>query len=199
MAMMGKAWLLLAAAAAAAAGVAQGRASQGGRPSELEALYSVPAVVKSALPHTYVTVGGIREWDWCNVGGRSFCTRALNQRKKVDWAEKAAGRAARGRARLRPSFRVPDHCACLGRYPALLRLVLGPRRPELAERPHQDRAARSRHRHQPFRAMAAKLRQGRGRVLQRRAPRGRVPADPRVSARRALRHMHAVRGVQRRL
>ena len=90
--MMCKAWLLLAAAAAAAVGVAQGRASQGERPSELVAQYSVPEVVLSALPHTYVAVGGIREWDWCNVAGRSFCTRALNQRKKVDWAEKDGGK-----------------------------------------------------------------------------------------------------------
>jgi hypothetical protein len=106
MAPSSKAWLLLAAAAALV-GAVEGQGPlgrlQGERPSELVATYSVPSVVKSALPHTYVAVGGIREWDWCNVGGRSFCTRALNQRKKVDGGRRWQGQgelreAARGRA-----------------------------------------------------------------------------------------------------
>ncbi len=96
-----KVWLLLAAAVAQ-----EGESWQGERPSELVALYSVPAVVKSALPHSYVAVGGIREWDWCNVGGRSFCTRALNQRKKVEWAEeKGQARAGGPRGALREAAR----------------------------------------------------------------------------------------------
>ena len=65
-----------ACAAAGAAGAGAGRAAV----SELVTLGAPRAVVTSALPHEYLAGTALpEEWDWCDVGGRSFCTRSLNQ------------------------------------------------------------------------------------------------------------------------
>jgi hypothetical protein len=69
--------LALTVALAGAAGAAgAGRAAA----SELVALGAPRTVVTSPLPHEYLAGTALpEEWDWCDVGGRSLCTRSLNQ------------------------------------------------------------------------------------------------------------------------
>jgi hypothetical protein len=71
--------LALAGAACAAAGAANAGAGHA-LVSELVAVGAPRAVVTSALPHEYLAGTALpEEWDWCDMAGRSFCTRSLNQ------------------------------------------------------------------------------------------------------------------------
>lgn len=89
-------------AASAAAGASGGSAPHGGPasyPSELVEMsgHTRPELVKSALPHTYLTQQDIpAAWNWGDVNGVSFLTRALNQH--VPQCAPPAPRAARAGA-----------------------------------------------------------------------------------------------------